>query len=221
MDQARSVTATFTLGQLTLTVSKAGTGGGTVTSSPAGIDCGGTCSAAYDFGTVVTLTPSAVTGSTFTGWSGACTGTGSCVVTMDAAKSVTATFTLNYQLGLNFYTVAPCRLIDTRTGGGGALTSGPIRVIPVTGICGIPSDAVTVSVNVTVVSPTGNGHITIFSGNASVPATSTLNYSAGQTRANNAVLLLSTDNLGTLAAQAVLTSGEVHLLIDVNGYFKP
>jgi hypothetical protein len=221
MDQARSVTATFTLGQFTLTVSKAGTGGGTVTSSPAGIDCGGTCSAPYDFGTVVTLTPSAVTGSTFTGWSGACTGTGSFVVTMDAAKSVTATFTLNHQLGLNFYTVAPCRLIDTRTGGGGALTSGPIRVIPVTGICGIPSDAVTVSVNVTVVSPTGNGHITIFSGNASVPATSTLNYSAGQTRANNAVLLLSTDNLGTLAAQAVLTSGEVHLLIDVNGYFKP
>jgi hypothetical protein len=91
----------------------------------------------------------------------------------------------------------------------------------VTGVCGIPSDAVTVSVNITVVSPTGSGHITVFSGNASVPATSTLNYGNGQTRANNAVLLLSTDNLGTLAAQAVLTSGQVHLLIDVNGYFKP
>ena len=71
-----------------------GTGSGTVTSTPAGIDCGTDCSESYDYGTEVTLSAVAATGSTFAGWSGAnCSGTGSCVVTMDAAKSVTATFT--------------------------------------------------------------------------------------------------------------------------------
>src|SRR6266850_1851674 len=78
----------------TLTVSKSGAGSGTVTSSPTGIDCGATCSTSFSFNTQVTLTATAATGSTFTGWSGACTGAGSCVVTMNAAKTVTANFTV-------------------------------------------------------------------------------------------------------------------------------
>jgi hypothetical protein len=78
-----------------------------------------------------------------------------------------------------------------------------------------------VSINVTDVSPTASGFITLFPGNASLPPTSALSYNVGTTRANNAVLLLSSDNLGTLAARANMTSGQVHLLIDVNGYFKP
>ncbi len=94
MDQARSVTATFTLQTHTLTVAKTGTGSGTVTSSPAGIDCGATCSHSYTQGTVVTLTATPATGSTFAGWSGDCSGTGSCTVTMSQARSVTATFNL-------------------------------------------------------------------------------------------------------------------------------
>ena len=93
MDAAKSVTATFTLDTHELTVSRAGTGSGSVSSTPAGIDCGADCSETYDYGTVVTLTASADTGSTFTGWSGDCSGTAVCEVTMDAAKSVTATFT--------------------------------------------------------------------------------------------------------------------------------
>lgn len=68
----------------TLTVTKAGTGSGTVTSSPPGTS--------FAIGTIVTLTATPATGSTFSGWSGACAGTGSCVVTMDANKTVTATF---------------------------------------------------------------------------------------------------------------------------------
>jgi hypothetical protein len=75
-----------------LTVAKSGTGTGTVTSGPAGINCGSTCSATFASGTAVTLAATADAGSTFAGWSGACTGTGICTVTMDAAKSVTATF---------------------------------------------------------------------------------------------------------------------------------
>lgn len=76
----------------TLSVSKAGSGTGTVTSSPAGINCGSDCSEAYAAGTSVTLSQSAAAGSTFAGWSGACSGTGSCVVSMTQARSVTATF---------------------------------------------------------------------------------------------------------------------------------
>jgi hypothetical protein len=76
-----------------MTVTKAGTGGGQVTSSPAGIDCGGTCVYDFDYNTVVTLTAVVDSGSTFDGWSGAgCSGTGDCVVTMDAEKSVTSIF---------------------------------------------------------------------------------------------------------------------------------
>src|SRR5262249_43966381 len=69
MIQARTVRATFTLQQFPLTVVKAGTGGGTVTSSPVGLNCGSTCSTPFDFGTSVTLTASAANDSSFTGWS--------------------------------------------------------------------------------------------------------------------------------------------------------
>jgi Divergent InlB B-repeat domain len=74
----------------TLTVAK--NGNGNVTSSPVGINCGADCSESYASGAAVTLTATAAGGSTFTGWSGACTGTATCAVTMNAAKSVTATF---------------------------------------------------------------------------------------------------------------------------------
>ncbi|MEM7030592.1 MAG: choice-of-anchor Q domain-containing protein [Chloroflexota bacterium] len=95
LNQAESVTATFTLNTYPLTVTNTGTGGGAVTSDPAAIDCGSTCSDSFDHGTVVTLTATADVGSTFSGWSGDCTGTIDCQITLDQAKSVTATFTLN------------------------------------------------------------------------------------------------------------------------------
>jgi hypothetical protein len=98
MDRARTVRATFdiaVLPQYTLTVQKSGAGTGTVTSDPGGIDCGGDCDQEYDQGTPVTLSAQADSGSVFTGWSGAgCAGSGTCQVTMDAARSVTATFEL-------------------------------------------------------------------------------------------------------------------------------
>jgi hypothetical protein len=66
---------------------------GTVTSNPSGINCGSTCSANYDSGKLVTLTVSANSGYTFTGWSGGgCSGIGTCTVTMNAATSVTANY---------------------------------------------------------------------------------------------------------------------------------
>ncbi|HYD51965.1 MAG TPA: cellulase family glycosylhydrolase, partial [Gemmatimonadaceae bacterium] len=74
-------------------MTKSGTGAGTVTSSVGGINCGSTCSATYASGTTVTLTAAAASGSTFAGWSNACSGTGStCVVSMTAARTVNAAF---------------------------------------------------------------------------------------------------------------------------------
>ncbi len=89
-----TLTAVFSTGptSYTLGVTKAGTGGGTVASSPSGISCGATCSGSFTSGTSVTLTATPEGGSTFGGWSGACTGTGTCIVPMTSARSVTATF---------------------------------------------------------------------------------------------------------------------------------
>jgi subtilase family serine protease len=77
-----------------LTVTTSGNGAGTVSSNPAGIDCGSICSHSYTAGTSVTLTATPASGSVFSGWSGACSGTGTCGVTMSQARSVTATFSL-------------------------------------------------------------------------------------------------------------------------------
>ncbi|MGE0453570.1 MAG: FG-GAP-like repeat-containing protein [Vicinamibacteria bacterium] len=95
MTAARSVTATFDAlppQTFPLAVTKAGTGGGTVSSTPAGISCGSDCSEDYASGTVVALTATPDAGSAFAGWGGACSGTGACTVSMSAARSVTATF---------------------------------------------------------------------------------------------------------------------------------
>jgi hypothetical protein len=89
---------TFTYPLNTLTV--ANSGNGTVTSSPPGINCGSTCSASFVDGSTVALTATPATGFSFSGWSGACTGAGSCNVTMNTAQTVAATFV--QQVATNF-----------------------------------------------------------------------------------------------------------------------
>lgn len=93
-DNIQKFSPTFAEGA-TLTVTKAGTGTGTVRSSDSNINCGSTCSQQYPTGSVVALIAAANSGSTFTGWSGACSGqsaSATCVVTMNAAKAVTANY---------------------------------------------------------------------------------------------------------------------------------
>ncbi len=126
--------------------------------------------------------------------------------------------------GLGFYTLPPCRLIDTRRSpsftGGPALAPGTPRSFTVAGLCGIPGDARALAVNVTVTQPHAAGHLTLFPANtAPVPPTSTINYAPGQTRANQAIVPLSPDGTGTLAVQ-VGSAGVVHLILDVAGYFR-
>ena len=123
MDADRSCTANFdtsTVPTNNLTVTRSGTGAGTITSNPTGISCGVACSADYAEGTVVTLTPTANAGSMFAGWSGdADCGDGQ--VTMNAARTCTATFDLN--------PLATFTLTVSKTGtGSGTVTTSPTGI---------------------------------------------------------------------------------------------
>ncbi len=93
MHAPRQVTAQFDAGApQTLNVTKSGAGFGFISSSPAGISCGGQCSAAFPGGSSVTLTATPLEGSSFTGWSGDCTGSGVCTLLMNSTRNVTANF---------------------------------------------------------------------------------------------------------------------------------
>jgi subtilisin family serine protease len=120
-----------------------------------------------------------------------------------------------------FYSLAPCRLVDTRgvpgDTGGPALQAGAIRAFPAAGLCEILPTARAISVNVTITQPTMAGQLTLFPSSAVVPTASTVNYGAGQTRANNAVILL--DEFGNFDVRCGQLAGTVHLIVDVNGYF--
>jgi len=123
--------------------------------------------------------------------------------------------------GAAFYTLTPCRMVDTRDPpgplAGPSLASVASRVFALTGACGIPASARAVSVNVTVVRPAAAGHLTFYPGDASPALTSTINFQAGLVRANNAILPLSAaGGLGVSNGAA----GAVDVLIDVNGYFR-
>jgi len=123
---------------------------------------------------------------------------------------------------LGYYTLVPCRVVDTRDLG--ARIGGPVlqgqetRIFGVVGYCDIPSTAMALSINVTVTQPGAQGHVRLFPAGQAVPTASVLNYAAGQTRANNAIVSLSPS--GELAAFVGLPAGTTtHLIIDVNGYF--
>ena len=91
MSSNQSVTASFGLSTFTLSLTKSGNG--TISSSPSGINCGSGCSSSFNAGTVVSLKATPDGGYTFSGWSGACSGTGNCSVTMASNQNVGATFT--------------------------------------------------------------------------------------------------------------------------------
>ena len=296
-----------------LTVVRAGLGTGRVASTPPGIDCGVDCTETYAENTPVSLTATPAAGSVLVGWSGGCTGTGlTCDLTMDAAKTVTASFdhinrapvldaigdksveegaTLSFTVSATdadgdaltysasnlppgstfdpatrsfswtptyaqagsyagvlftvadakatdsetititvtdnptppgFYTVIPCRVLDTRGSpgplGGPALVAGADRTFTIAGQCDIPTTALAVSVNVTVTDATAAGNLRLYPAGIPVPLVSAINYAPGATRANNAILPLS--ELGELAVRCSQASGTAHFILDVNGYFQ-
>jgi hypothetical protein len=121
-----------------------------------------------------------------------------------------------------YHTLEPCRVVDTRNPagplGGPALMGGATRSFTLTGTCGLPASARAVTLNLTAVGATAGGHLTVFPAGGTVPTTATLNFNAGQTRSNNAVLELGAT--GGLSVQCALPTGQsTHLTIDVVGYF--
>ncbi len=120
--------------------------------------------------------------------------------------------------GMDFYTVTPCRLVDTRLTGG-ALTSGIPRRVQAVGPCGIPGDARALAVTVTVIGPTAQGNLLLYRDGIQPPATSTVNFAAGSIRSNNAIVEIGN---GGVNARANLAggSGQIHITLDVTGYFQ-
>jgi Domain of unknown function DUF11/Chlamydia polymorphic membrane protein (Chlamydia_PMP) repeat len=133
-----------------------------------------------------------------------------------------ASLTIPVGRTMSFYTLSPCRLVDTRLAagsrGGPALAAKVPRTFPISAACGVPATAWAVSLDVTVTQPTAAGNVRLYPGGTPVPLTSSLNYAAGATRGNNAIASLG--NGGNLTALASQASGSVHLILDVNGYFE-
>jgi beta-propeller repeat-containing protein len=124
------------------------------------------------------------------------------------------------QVGL--YTVTPCRVADTRNPsgpyGGPALAANSGRVFQITGQCGIPSTAEAVVLNVTVTGANASGDLRIYPTGAGLPAASAINYMGGKTRANNGSYALG--STGGLTVHCDQSSGSVHVILDVSGYFE-
>jgi streptogramin lyase len=121
----------------------------------------------------------------------------------------------------SFFTVTPCRAFDSRVpglGGPSPLAAGSQTPVPLVGECGVPAEAKAVALNVTVTAATTAGNVRLFADGGALPLVSTLNYVAGQTRANNAVAPLGAS--GAMAVYVSQASGSVHVIIDVNGYFE-
>jgi hypothetical protein len=124
---------------------------------------------------------------------------------------------------LDFYklppSTTPCRVFDSRFDvPAGPFAAGTVSV-PVVGAlpCGIPADAKAVAFNVTITEATADGHIVVYGGGAE-PPTSTLNFQAHKTRANNAIVELAGDGTVTVGVHPA-GSGTVHVILDASGYF--
>jgi len=129
---------------------------------------------------------------------------------------------VNLGLEGDFYTITPCRVLDTRLPEQGpGLASGAKRLVQIHDTCGIPPTAGAVAINVTVVEPTGSGTLNLCPGDLTPSSLSVLTFKAGKTLSGNAIVLLATDNTGTVAVWPSLGGGgSSHLVIDVSGYFE-
>jgi hypothetical protein len=114
--------------------------------------------------------------------------------------------------------VTPCRVVDTRESGV-RLQPGADLTVAAAGKCGIPPTATALIANVTVVNPAQPGFLTLYRADGALPLTSSINFPAGRTRANNALVGVSSD--GTASLNVHLSStGPADVVLDVSGYFQ-
>ena len=138
-------------------------------------------------------------------------------------QTPTRTPTPNPLAGKSFFTIAPCRVLDTRNPigpfGGPSLSGGTSRAFVLVNSCNVPATATAVSANITETQAQGSGHLRIYPAGSPLPDTAALNFSAGQTRANNAIFPLGSN--GGISVYAGIGAGAtVDLILDVNGYFQ-
>ncbi|MGA2689667.1 MAG: hypothetical protein ABSE85_16520, partial [Candidatus Korobacteraceae bacterium] len=218
VEATKYVSFTISASNFSLTVSFSGNG--TVTSTDGNISCPGTCSYVYPANAQVTLNASATQGWTFVGWTGACSGTGSCAVTMTQSFSGNAIFAGSG--ALQFIATTPCRLVDTRGAegefGGPPIQGGTARSFPIpqNQNCNIPANAAAYSLNVTVVPHGFLGYLTVWPTGQEQPVVSTLNSYDGRTKANAAIV-----PAGSGEAVSVYASNTTNLILDIDGYFAP
>jgi hypothetical protein len=121
----------------------------------------------------------------------------------------------------NFHPLTPCRVLDTRLAagplGGPVLQPNALRGFLVSSVCGIPASAVSISANLTVTGVTAQGELVVYPSDVGRPGTSSISFHPPVTRANNAMVYLSTvGNFSVFNNSA----GIVHFILDVNGYFQ-
>jgi len=202
----------------TLTVTTAGNG--TVTSTDGFINCPGTCSHTYPAGTPVTLNATPAQNWAFSGWTGACSGAGPCNVTITQNQGVTGVF-VEPGHGIQFTSVTPCRLVDTRNPngpfGGPSMRGNTTRnfQLPQDPNCTISASAIAYSLNVTVVPHGPLGYLSIWPTGEAQPVVSTLNSPDGRTKANAAIV-----PAGINGAVSVYVTNTTDVVLDIDGYFQ-
>jgi hypothetical protein len=121
----------------------------------------------------------------------------------------------------SYFPLTPCRVVDTRgatgTNGGPALGQGTQRNFAIKGSCGVPTTAKAVTINVTVTAATAGSFLTIWPAGTARPTVSTINFNGGDTLANGAIVGLAA---GTQDLAVFNSTGTVHVIIDVTGYFQ-
>ncbi len=217
-DQSAQLTA-FSLGPAILAASPGGgpPAGGTATTLFGG---GFQTGAAVSFGASSSPSVSVINANTIRATAPA-HAAGAVDVTVTNPGNRTATLTNGFTYGgVELHTVTPCRLVDTRGPAGPlagpALVGGADRTFVLAGACGIPAAARALAVNIVVTQPSGGGHLTLYPPLTTLPAVSTLNFSTGQTRANNAIVALGLRGDFTVRC----ASAGADVIIDVAGYFQ-
>lgn len=198
-------------------------GGTTVTLAGSGFQAGLSVSIGGAAAATSTVTSSSITATT----SAHVPAVVDVVVANPGGESRTLPLAYSYSpapIPAGFFTLTPCRIFDTRNASGPdagapAMAAGESRVYAVAGKCGVPGDARSVSVNVTVCCSTVPGILHVVPGNGTVGPASGTAYRAGRVIAASSMPALSTDGNGTIRVYNE-SAGLVHVILDVNGYYR-
>jgi acid phosphatase type 7 len=114
----------------------------------------------------------------------------------------------------DFYTVPPCRLVDTRDSS--PMTAGVQVAFPAAGTCGVPADATAIVMNATVINPTVSGNLKVYPSGLLTPQAGVVNFSAQKNRGSSAIIPLGVKG----EIDALISAGTAHVVLDVSGYFR-